>query len=87
VVWSFGFTPVLATYYIRSKIERQLGLSSSLFFSNYRKGDGNKVSWLPHSSIEFPTLFFQGSQVLQFLSTNGPLSVPDFIVLEHVHQE
>jgi hypothetical protein len=33
-----------------------LGLSPYLFFGIYSKGDGNKVSWLPNSSIEFPTI-------------------------------
>jgi hypothetical protein len=47
---------VLATWSIRSKFERREWLHSYFSFVIYRSGEGNKVSSVSDSSIEFPTL-------------------------------
>jgi hypothetical protein len=44
------------TWSIRSKFERRSWLRSFFSFVIYRSGEGNKVSCMSDSSIEFPTL-------------------------------
>jgi hypothetical protein len=47
---------VLATWSIRSKFERRERLNSFFSFVIYRSDEGDKVSYMSASAIEFPTL-------------------------------